>query len=222
MNSHTHKDIKQLIGWVLTAAVIAGIMVLADIRPEELAVIVSDYGAYAVVFFVLLYAICVFIPFGTTLMTVVAGLVFGVGWGSLITIACAITLSYGPFLTSRYLLHDWFYRTMKHKKIKKVIDAINNNSTLVLFYIRLIPTIPFEIQNYAAGLTHISMRKFFIATVFGISPIILVLNFFGQSLQDVGSSEFYISLGVLLFFMFAPPLAFIIRKYYYHYVSKKV
>ena len=208
------QHIKKYLGWLLVFLVILGMLRLLEVDPQDVVLFMGQFEPYSVLVFIGLYVLCVYIPFGTTLLSVVAGLYFGVGMGSVLTIACALTLSFGPFFMSRFLIHDWLYKHMNTGKAKKIIDTINQNSGLILFYIRLIPTIPFELQNYAAGLTNISIKNFFLATLFGISPIIVLLALFGETLQDIGSPQFFVSIGILILFMIGPPLVYGARKVY--------
>lgn len=201
------QNIKKRIGWFIVLASILTIFILRDLSPEVLAEYIQSFGVYAVLIFIALYAIAVCIPFGTTIMSIAAGIVFGALHGSLITLACAATLSFIPFYISRLVLHNWIYtQAQKSPKMQKIINTINDKSGALLFYIRLIPTIPFEVQNYAAGLTKIAPRTFFLATLFGIMPVIIILNFFGNALQDIGSTQFFIVLVILIVFMSGPPL----------------
>lgn len=198
----------------MTLAIIflISIAVFEAITPEDVRDFVLGFGIYAPIVFSLIYLISLFLPFGTTLTSIAAGLAFGVVYGGIFTVILGTFLSVIPFKVSRKLGNEWVNKQVKGTKAEKYANIINEKSFIILFYLRLIPSIPFELQNYIAGVTNITTKQFMIATFFGIIPIIFILTFLGESLTVFGSAQFWIAIGIFLFALLAPPL-------YYYYSS---
>jgi uncharacterized membrane protein YdjX (TVP38/TMEM64 family) len=199
---------------ILAIIFLVSIALFEAITPEDVRDFVLGFGIYAPLVFSLVYLISLFLPFGTTLTSIAAGLTFGVIYGGIFTVLLATFLSVIPFLISRKLGNEWVNKQVKGTKAERYADIINERSFLIIFYLRLIPSIPFELQNYIAGVTNITTRQFMIATFFGIMPIIFILTFLGESLTVFGSARFWIAIGIFLFALLTPPL-------YYYYSSHK-
>ncbi|MFT4283031.1 MAG: TVP38/TMEM64 family protein [Candidatus Woesearchaeota archaeon] len=181
-------------------------------KPSLIKEFVEGFGAYSFLVFSAIYLIFLFIPFGSTVTTVAAGLIYGALWGAVITLILTTVLSLVPFFVARKLGKNWVEKKVKEVNIDKYLEKINENSFVILFYLRLIPSLPYEFQNYIAGLTNINVRNYMIATFFGIMPIIFVLTYLGGSLTDVGSPEFWTALSIFLVFLLLPPIVYLIKK----------
>jgi uncharacterized membrane protein YdjX (TVP38/TMEM64 family) len=71
---------------------------------------------------------------------------------------------------------------------------------------RLVPILPWEVQNYVAGLTQIAIPKYLIATALGIVPGSAALVFLGESITDPTSWQFFAALGFNAIIMIGAPL----------------
>jgi uncharacterized membrane protein YdjX (TVP38/TMEM64 family) len=219
MGNHPGRGSKRpglrLLELLIVIVVVTAILVGAHpeaLSPQEVRDFVLSFGVLAPVVFALLYLGAVFIPYGTTILTIAAGLAFGPLWGSILTFSITIVASLLPFTISRHLGRDWVEEKVGNTRVEKYAEQINRNAFLVFFYLRLIPGLPYEAQNYIAGITRISTTQFFLATVFGIGPIIFVLAFLGDSLTDPGSPQFWLAAGIYLTVLLAPIFTAVILK----------
>ncbi len=194
-----------LVATAFLAAVLLGLYPQA-LEPASVRDFILAFGLAAPIVFAAIYAIAVFIPYGTTLLSVVAGLAFGTIWGGLLTFAITLFASLAPMALARTLGREWVEGKIGNTRVKKYADLINRNAFLVFFYLRLIPSIPYEVQNYIAGITRIRYREFFLASVLGNGPIIFILTFLGDGLTDPGSVEFWIAAGIFIAAISAPPV----------------
>ncbi len=181
--------------------------------PENLKEFVLSFGTLAPVVWVLLYLVAVFIPYATTIMTVAAGLAFGAVWGSMLTFCVTIFASLLPFTVSRRLGREWVEARVGRSTMKKYADLINRNALLVFFYLRLIPSLPYELQNHIAGVTRITYRQFMLASALGIGPVIFILAFLGHSLSEPGSREFWIAVGIWTAALLSPVVVALARRW---------
>jgi len=179
--------------------------------PQNMRDFIVGFGYLAPMAYALIYVIAIFIPYGTTIMTVTAGLAFGTLWGSLLTFCVTIFASLVPMTVARRLGRDWVERRIGRTRARQYADMINNNAFLVFFYLRLIPSLPYEMQNYVAGISRISYTQFMLASALGTGPIIFILGFLGDSLTDPGSPRFWLAALIYLTVLLAPPVYLLIR-----------
>jgi uncharacterized membrane protein YdjX (TVP38/TMEM64 family) len=188
---------------MLAAAVVAAIT--GDLLdPEHVRDLILSFGALGPVVFALLYLIAVFLPYGTSALTIAAGLAYGPLWGAVLTLCTSLCVSLVPMTVARRLGREWAEDKVGKTRLKKYADMINRNAFLVFFYLRLIPSIPYELQNYIAGVSRITYRQFVLASLLGLGPIILIMTFFGDALTHPGSSQFWLAAGIYAFVLFAP------------------
>jgi len=198
--------VRRLVVVLLLAFSAAAVLAFGSeaLSPEGVRDFVTRFGVLAPLVFVGLYLVGVFVPFGTTVLTVSAGLAFGAFRGGLLTFGVTLFASLLPFFLARRLGRPWVEARVGGTRVEKWADLINRNAFLVFVYLRLLPTLPYEVQNYIAGITRIRPRQFFLATVLGIGPIIFILTFLGDSLRSPGSPGFWLALGIYLGALLAP------------------
>lgn len=150
----------------------------------------AHLGAWAPVVFIALYvAACVaLVP--VAVLTIGAGAVFGVLWGSVLVFAGATLGAAAAFLVSRYVARGWVTKRFGHRPAFVVIDrAVAEEGWKIVFLTRLAPVFPFFILNYAYGLTRVRFIHYVVATFFGIMPGVTLFVFIGWTLRQAGSQH---------------------------------
>ena len=102
-------------------------------------------------------------------ITLVAGPVFGLLWGSVIVTFAAAFGATLAFLASRYLFRDWVQARFAHQ-LAAINRGIERDGVFYLFLLRLIPAFPFFIINLAMGVTPMRIRTYFLVSFFGMIP----------------------------------------------------
>ena len=87
---------------------------------------------------------------------------------------------------SRYVLHDPIQRRFADQ-LTNINKGVEKEGAFYLFALRMIPIIPFWTLNLLIGLTPIDVRRFVVATLTGMLPIISVLVHFGTQIRAVDS-----------------------------------
>ncbi len=173
----------------------------------------NSFGGWAPVIFAVLYVSASPIPFLATFLSAAAGLVFGPLWGTLLAISSATVSALVPFTLSRRLGQEWVESKLQGKKLEAMYKkAEGQGAFLFVLMMRLIPIIPWEIQNYIAGLTKTSYPTFILATALGIIPGTFSLVFLGSSASDPGSWQFWLAIGLTVTMMGLPVLITLLRK----------
>ena len=137
----------------------------------------------------------------------IAGTVFHAFWG---TILCALSASISAgisFLMGRYFLHDAIRPKLeKNPYIRKYFfSGEKRNLLFLLFLTRTIPVFPFNLQNYAYGITDISFSLYFIASFLFMIPgtAMYTVAFAGLTEKKNPMLYFGISLGILVLLLLA-------------------
>ncbi|TDX28355.1 pyruvate/2-oxoglutarate dehydrogenase complex dihydrolipoamide dehydrogenase (E3) component [Modicisalibacter xianhensis] len=136
---------------------------------------------------------------GATLLTLLGGALFGLGWGFLI-ISFASTIG----ATLAFLLSRTLFREAVERRFSQHLETINRgverDGALYLFSLRLVPIFPFFVVNLAMGLTRLRISVFYIASQIGMIPGTLVYVNAGQQLGELQSLSGVVSPSLLLSF----------------------
>lgn len=170
-------------------AVAAGVVVLVG---RELAGFVQPFqewvaslGVLAPVVFVAGYAVAVvaFVP--ASALTLAAGAVFGLAKGTAYVFVAAVVGSAAAFLIARYGARAAIEKRVEADPRFAAIDrAVGTEGRKIAFLLRLSPAIPFNLLNYALGLTRISFKDYLLASV-GMIPGTLLYVYSGTLVGEV-------------------------------------
>jgi uncharacterized membrane protein YdjX (TVP38/TMEM64 family) len=158
---------------------------------------VQSFGPWAPLIFATLYVAASPIPFVSTVLSATAGLVFGTVRGALYTVVIATVSSLVPFTIARRLGREWVESKLKGKRFDEMYERSGGSGGFVFIALmRLVPILPWEVQNYVAGLSKIGVFTFLLATLVGIIPATTSLAFLGSAASDPSSPQFYVALGI--------------------------
>ena len=148
------------------------------------------YSGGFVFIFVYMIATVAFIP--GSILTLGAGVVFGVVWGSLYVFIGATLGAIAAFLIGRYLARDWISQKIAGNQKFAAIDwAMSNDGFKIVLLTRLSPIFPFNFLNYAFGVTGVSLKDYAIASV-GMIPgtvMYVYIGSLGGDLARIGSDN---------------------------------
>ena len=200
---------------LLTARVVlllVGLAVLAVAGRSEIESIprfadwVSGKGAAGALLFGVGYiaAVVAFVP--GSLLTIAAGTIFDLATGTTIVFVAATVGASVAFLVSRYLARPLLERRLAGNERFAAIDrAIGHEGRKIVFLLRLSPFFPFNLLNYALGLTTVRFRDYVVAST-GMLPATLLFVYYGNILGDVArvasgapiprGPEYYVLLGI--------------------------
>jgi uncharacterized membrane protein YdjX (TVP38/TMEM64 family) len=129
--------------------------------------------------------------------TLAGGALFGVLAGSLLTLVGAVIGATVAFALGRRLGRAPF-RQLAGRRGARLDGWIRRRGFVALLYLRLVPVVPFNLLNYAAGVTGISTRAYVIATAVGIVPGTVAYTALGATAAHPGSMPFLISLAAVV------------------------
>ena len=132
---------------------------------------VADLGPWGPLIYILVYILaCVlFIP--GSILTLGAGVLFGVIKGSIIVSIAATVGATCAFLVGRHIARDWVSKKIQsNPKFQAIDEAVAREGWKIVGLTRLSPVFPFNLLNYAYGLTKVSLRDYFFASWVGMLP----------------------------------------------------
>lgn len=159
---------------VSMALLVGGVVLLAregmNLIPGALTAI-RGFGPWTGAAFIVLYATATVAWVPGSALTLAAGAIFGVREGTLLTLVGATLGASLAFLISRHLARGALERRLgSDSRLAALDEAIGLEGGRIVFLIRLSPAFPFNVLNYALGLTKVRFRDYFLATALGIAP----------------------------------------------------
>ncbi|MDT8388456.1 MAG: FAD-dependent oxidoreductase [Thiogranum sp.] len=155
--------------------------------------------ATALGFFVIYVAVTGLSLPGAALMTLAAGAIFGLAWGTLIVSFASASGATLAFLISRWLLRDLVQRRFGNR-LKTVNAGIEKDGAFYLFTLRLVPVFPFFVINLVMGLTTIRTWTFYWVSQLGMLAGTLVYVNAGTQLAQLESASGILSPGLIVSF----------------------
>lgn len=141
---------------------------------------IASLGAIAPLAFVVLYVLACVLLLPGSILTIGAGVLFGLVRGALWVWLGATLGATCAFLLGRYLARDWVARKIAHNPRFRAIDtAVGREGWKIVALTRLSPVFPFNLLNYAYGLTGVSLRDYAVATAAGIIPGTIMFTYLG-------------------------------------------
>ena len=142
---------------------------------------IGSLGPLAPIAFIVAYiAACVLLLPGS-LLTIAGGALFGVVWGSVYVAIGATLGATAAFLVGRYAAREWVARKLAGNVRFKAIDAaVGREGWKIVGLTRLSPAFPFNLLNYAYGLTQVRLRDYVLATAIGILPATVMYVYIGS------------------------------------------
>jgi uncharacterized membrane protein YdjX (TVP38/TMEM64 family) len=138
--------------------------------------------------YVLLYAAAIAVGAPGTLMTLVGGAAFGLAHGLAINLTGATLGAALAFLEGRTLARHAVERLFGHH-LAKLPDLSTDRAAFVAFLrLRLIPLVPFNALNFAAGLTRARLLPYLAGTLLGIVPSTTAFTWFADELLRGGTN----------------------------------
>jgi uncharacterized membrane protein YdjX (TVP38/TMEM64 family) len=165
-----------------------GIYLLGGIDQEQLQALLKKMGIWAPIVYIVFYTVGTILILPSTPLNLSGGALFGVWWGTMWTTIAAIVAAIVSFAFTRTVGRE--YIAQKFAGRWEAIDAeMRQGGLFYMFAIRLLPLIPYGIVNFAAGLTSIRFRDYFIGTLLGTVPGILPFVMMGSGLQALSSGN---------------------------------
>ena len=212
---------KRLIRILLISGLLAG-MALAIIYRDHfdtaaLEAWINDAGVLAPIAFIFIYALVTVLFLPGSVITLAGGALFGPVLGTFLNLTGATLGAALAFLISRYLASDWI-ADKAGGRARQLINGVEGEGWRFVAFTRLVPLFPFNLLNYALGLTRIRFLHYLIATYVFMLPGAIAYTWLGYAGREaIGGGEgliqkVLIALALLAVVAFLPRLIGNIRR----------
>ncbi|MEY2643995.1 MAG: hypothetical protein RLZZ611_644 [Cyanobacteriota bacterium] len=135
--------------------------------------------------FIPLYALWVTLLLPGVWASMLAGALYGTGWGSLIVFIGACLGAEAAFLLGRYALRNWARQRLATRPTLLALEqAVSREGLKLVLLTRLSPAFPFSLLNLAYGLSDVSLRDYSLGLI-GILPGTILFCGLGALAGDV-------------------------------------
>lgn len=180
-------------GWSACLSDMENLAFLPDLVQENLPLAVLIYTVLTVVG-------CVILALPGITFAVFAGILFGPWLGTLICLTATTIGAVLAFLVGRYFLRDSIKPlVMKNIRLKKVLfEESGRRDVVVLMITRLIPLFPYNLQNFAYGITDIRLTTYTVCTFLFMLPGVAMFTVGSAGLTAKGNHWLYFGAAALL------------------------
>ena len=147
---------------------------------------IRSWGMWGVAGSIALMIVHSFVPFPAELLACANGMVYGVLWGTVVTWTGAMLGALLAFVLARRLGRPFVQRIVASRDWRKLDDWTASNGWQVALVSRFIPVIAFNLINYAAGLSRLSLWDFIWTTGVGILPVTILMVTAGDRIDSLG------------------------------------
>src|SRR5713101_2899343 len=181
---------------MLLAVLVTGIVLAFAFRRYLTVPQIQDFvarlGHWGPMVFVLIYAVCpAFLVPGLPL-DLAAGLLFGPVWGTVYSLVGATMGATVAFLAARTVGREWTEQKLSGP-LKKLKDGVDRGGWEFVAFVRLVPVIPYNLLNYALGLTRIGLVPYVLASFVFMAPAAAVYVYAGWAGGEAIAGEGTIS-----------------------------
>ena len=180
----------------------------------------SPLSAAAIFFGVYVAVTALSLP-GAAIMTLAAGALFGLVWGTVMVSFASSIGATCAFLVSRYLLRDTI-QTRFSDRLITINSGIAREGAFYLFTLRLIPIFPFFLINLLMGLTNISVLTFYGVSQLGMLAGTLVYVNAGTELAQINSLQSVISPALIASFALLGVFPLLAKRLVHHLRAKRI
>ncbi len=171
--------------------------------------------------FVLLYIFLIMCNFPfASLLSMINGFLFGTWLGGAISIVGGTVGAFGVFLIAKFFFLDFIKRKFLNK-YSYIENYFNKNDLELMLLIRIIPGVPFFIQNLILAGLGANNKKFFYTTLIGLAPWSFIFGSIGQGLEDIFINKTQLTFALITQPEYMVPLSIIIVLIIFILIFKK-
>jgi uncharacterized membrane protein YdjX (TVP38/TMEM64 family) len=202
---------RAVLGLAIAAAITVALAYRDQLDVAGFEAWLAGFGLAAPVAYLALYSLgtVAFLP--GALFALAGGALFGPFWGVLLSVTGATVGASLAFLLARYLAGDWVARRTGGR-LRRLIEGVEAEGWRFVAFVRLVPLFPFNLTNYALGLTRIGFMPYAVTSFIAMAPGAVAYTWLGhagrEALAGDASAIRYglLALGLLAAIAFLPRL----------------
>lgn len=209
-DTNSQKTESKVSVWILRIVVIGTIIATLVFLPvsewlQSAINYIDELGSVGVILFIFLYIVASVFFLPGSVLTFGAGAIYGVVWGSVwVSIASTLGASVA-FLVGRYLARDKIaHKIAGNPSFSAIDEAVAHQGWKIVGLTRLSPVFPFNLLNYAFGLTKVKFHHYVIASWIGMMPGTIMYVYLGYAARaateasEAGSAQTALKIGGLI------------------------
>ena len=198
-----------VLGLAIAVAAISLALFRERIDPALIESSIRALGLWAPPGYVVLFALATVLFVPGAIFGLAGGVLFGPLWGAILNLAGATLGATAAFLAARYLAAGWVRRKAVGR-LERLIAGVEAEGWRFVAFVRLVPLFPFNLLNYALGLTHIPLTHYVLASIVCMAPGTIAYTYLGYAGREalVGGETMVrtglVALGLLALAAFVP------------------
>jgi uncharacterized membrane protein YdjX (TVP38/TMEM64 family)/rhodanese-related sulfurtransferase len=157
-----------LAGSIATAAILLAVY-RNDLDPAVIESAIAGLGPWAPIAHILLFTVATVLFVPGAILGLAGGILFGPVWGTVFNLVGATLGATASFLVARYVASDWV-RRKAGARLQRLIGGVEEEGWRFVAFTRLVPLFPFNLLNYALGLTRIPLRHYVLTSLICMAP----------------------------------------------------
>ena len=145
-------------------------------------------GLWAPLGHIVLFALATILFVPGAIFGLLGGVLFGPFWGTALNLAGATLGAAAAFLVARYVAADWVRRKASGR-LDRLITGVEAEGWRFVAFVRLVPLFPFNLTNYALGLTRISFKHYVLASLACLVPGTLAYTWLGHAGREAAAGN---------------------------------
>jgi uncharacterized membrane protein YdjX (TVP38/TMEM64 family) len=171
---------------LVASGIVIAILLRDQVSVESLAARVSALGWYAPLVFMACYAVATVFFMPGILFTLAGGALFGPVYGTLYNLGGATLGATLAFLAARYIAYDWVAERTGNR-LRQLVEGVEEEGWRFVAFARLVPLFPFNLLNYALGLTRLRLSHYVITSFVFMAPGGAAYTYLGYAGREVAS-----------------------------------
>jgi uncharacterized membrane protein YdjX (TVP38/TMEM64 family)/rhodanese-related sulfurtransferase len=149
---------------------------------------IRDLGFWAPLGHIVLFALATTLFVPGAIFGLAGGALFGPLWGTVLNLAGATLGATAAFLIARYVAADWV-RQKAGGRLDRLITGVEAEGWRFVALLRLVPLFPFNLTNYALGLTRIPLSHYVFASLVCIVPGTVAYTWLGHAGREAAAGN---------------------------------
>ncbi|HBC57496.1 MAG TPA: TVP38/TMEM64 family protein [Gammaproteobacteria bacterium] len=180
------KILRLIVAFVLVGSIGLAIVYRDLLNDSALTDRITQAGAAGPLLFIAIYALGTLLFFPGSVLTLAGGALFGPIFGTFYNLTGATIGATLAFLIARYLASDWV-EERSAGRIKELQQGVEQEGWRFVAFVRLVPLFPFNLLNYALGLSRIQLSQYIIASYVFMLPGALAYTYLGYAGREAAA-----------------------------------
>lgn len=187
-------DLQPAMIWRIIAALALVMAIVLAYRhrdlldPTQWTLWVEEWGRAGMALFVLLYILATVLFLPGSVLTLAGGALFGPWLGGILCLTGATIGAGIAFLIARYLAGDWVTRRAG-EMVGRLLAGVETEGWRFVAFVRLVPLFPFNLLNYALGMTRIRLDHYLLASFVCMAPAGLAYAWLGHAGKEAATGS---------------------------------